>query len=159
MVTTHTLKCLAELFDAVASGEKCFEVRRNDRGFEIGDELRLVRTDAAGLPTQPRQEIVKRVSYTLEGGNWGVAEDYVVLGLGRTASIDDYDDDAIAQAYSERFGRPEMAIERIYDLLVSGEISLAIEEMASAFDHLPAPDHARRVAACVARGRQKEMCL
>ncbi len=37
----HHLKILPEYFSAVVSGDKCFEIRRNDRGYKVGDILRL----------------------------------------------------------------------------------------------------------------------
>ena len=40
-MTEHILKCEQPYFDAVASGEKPFEVRVNDRSFQRGDTLRL----------------------------------------------------------------------------------------------------------------------
>lgn len=38
---THELKILPEYFEAVRSGVKTFEIRFNDRGFAVGDELWL----------------------------------------------------------------------------------------------------------------------
>ena len=38
---THELKILPEYFTAVASGIKRFEIRKNDRGYNVGDILRL----------------------------------------------------------------------------------------------------------------------
>lgn len=38
---THELKCLPAFFLAIAVGDKCCEIRRNDRGFEVGDDLLL----------------------------------------------------------------------------------------------------------------------
>lgn len=37
----HELKIRPEFFEACTSGKKTFEVRRNDRPFEIGDYLAL----------------------------------------------------------------------------------------------------------------------
>ena len=37
----HDLKISHKYFDAVANGIKCFEVRKNDRPFKVGDTLRL----------------------------------------------------------------------------------------------------------------------
>ena len=39
--TTHELKTLPVYFERILSGEKNFEVRRNDRGFQKGDEVLL----------------------------------------------------------------------------------------------------------------------
>lgn len=38
---THALKTLPTFFAAIESGEKTFEVRRNDRSFKSGDKLLL----------------------------------------------------------------------------------------------------------------------
>ncbi|MGH1816612.1 DUF3850 domain-containing protein [Enterococcus casseliflavus] len=37
----HNLKILPEYFEAVVSGKKTFEVRKNDRDFQVGDEVLL----------------------------------------------------------------------------------------------------------------------
>jgi len=37
----HELKCWPEYFEAVISGAKTFEVRKNDRDFRVGDVLLL----------------------------------------------------------------------------------------------------------------------
>ncbi|SDN92514.1 Protein of unknown function [Enterococcus faecalis] len=39
--TIHELKILPEYFEAVVSGDKRFEIRKNDRNYEKGDILRL----------------------------------------------------------------------------------------------------------------------
>ena len=41
MMKTHELKSWQEFFEAVLQGEKTFEVRYNDRGYRVGDMLRL----------------------------------------------------------------------------------------------------------------------
>ena len=37
----HRLKCENAYFDAVAAGDKTFEIRYNDRGFQKGDSVTL----------------------------------------------------------------------------------------------------------------------
>lgn len=41
MKQTHHLKTLQEYFQAVIDGRKLFEIRNNDRGFEVGDRVIL----------------------------------------------------------------------------------------------------------------------
>lgn len=43
-LTVHRLKCEAAFFDAVEAGRKTAELRRNDRVFQVGDILELIRT-------------------------------------------------------------------------------------------------------------------
>lgn len=46
---THDLKLSIEFCDAVLSGEKTFEVRKNDRGFQTGDLIRFIPTNKLGI--------------------------------------------------------------------------------------------------------------
>lgn len=156
MPTIHTLKCHAQYFDAVVTGDKCFDVRLDDRHFELGDQLRLVRTDETGKILLPSREIVKHVHFMLEGGQFGIEPGYVVLGFSRGYSLDDFDDDAIEAEFEKRFGIPDQPLERIHGLLAEGAITEAMDEMSRAFD-LPDPAHARRVASRIAAGRQGEL--
>ena len=88
-MTEHILKTNAEYWEAVRTGEKMFEVRRNDRGFQIGDALILRRQskDAVGNFVEDRSrdnrpyELRCRVTYVLPGGQFGIDPDYVVLGM------------------------------------------------------------------------------
>ena len=41
-VTVHELKCVQPFFDDIEAGRKTFEIRRNDRDFQIGDVLLLI---------------------------------------------------------------------------------------------------------------------
>jgi len=82
MTQAHELKTLAPYWDAVDRGEKTFEVRRDDRGFQKGDVLRLYRTDdfnAIGWKTG--RVIERRISYILTGGQFGIEPGFVVLAL------------------------------------------------------------------------------
>lgn len=80
-MTVHRLKTWAPYFGAVADGSKPFEVRRDDRGFQRGDRLRLVETsrqDGAATGREAEYEI----TYVLGGGQFGIEPGYAVLGLG-----------------------------------------------------------------------------
>lgn len=83
--TIHHLKTTDRYFDAVEDGSKTFEVRLNDRAFQTGDVLVLRRyedTPIGPRPTIPFREIRKRVTFILQGGQFGIEPRYCVLGLG-----------------------------------------------------------------------------
>jgi len=44
-MTTHEVKSWSHLFDAIVSGAKPYDLRKNDRGYKVGDTLRLWRYD------------------------------------------------------------------------------------------------------------------
>ena len=75
----HELKTWEIAFNSIKSGEKCFEYRKNDRNFEVGDILHL-------LWYQPEkgyngEAVYREVEYIIEGGQFGIPEGYCVMGL------------------------------------------------------------------------------
>lgn len=86
----HKLECWEQYFAVVASGEKTFEVRRDDRGFQRGDIVILqkavkgiiggydVERDIKGNPTY---ELRRRIGWILTGGQFGIEPGYVVFSL------------------------------------------------------------------------------
>lgn len=94
MPVTHELKCNANYWDAVARGEKTFEVRRDDRGFQKGDIVVLQRWEDRSLPMRYStrglnnrvKELSREITFILTGGQFGIEPGYVVLGLSRKGS-------------------------------------------------------------------------
>lgn len=78
----HHLKVWTEFFDAIESGAKPFEVRRNDRDYRVGDMLHLRDYDPY-TDTFSGRTAVRVVSYILKGGIFGVDPEFVVMGLQR----------------------------------------------------------------------------
>lgn len=71
----HHLKILPEYFEAVVSGDKCFEIRKNDRGYKVGDILRLNEyEDGKYTGSFHVAEITYITDYAQQDG-------YVVLGI------------------------------------------------------------------------------
>lgn len=78
----HELKTWPEFWDAIHSGEKTFELRYNDRGFQRGDRLRLVRwSNRHHCATAPYKPIEAEVTYVMNGGAFGLADNWVCMGI------------------------------------------------------------------------------
>lgn len=77
---THELKIWPQYWEAVRANQKTFEVRKHDRDFKVGEGIWLCEYD-------PEQEAytgrawIKKITYILQGGQFGIEEGYCVLGL------------------------------------------------------------------------------
>ena len=86
---THNLKLSVDFCGAVLSGEKTFEVRKNDRGFQTGDLIRFIPIDGTSYRSSDgtvrehaKHEIsghTYKITYILNG--WGIKNGYVVMGI------------------------------------------------------------------------------
>jgi ASC-1-like (ASCH) protein len=77
---THYLKTWVEYFQAVKLGRKSFEVRLNDRNYQVGDTLILQEWDQA-IQEYTGEEFSVVVTYILKGGQFGIDPRYVVIGI------------------------------------------------------------------------------
>lgn len=77
----HYLKTEAEYYQAVENGEKMFEVRCNDRNFQVHDMVHLQEV-VKGHPTGRELEPME-ITYVLNGGKFGLGEGYCVIQLSR----------------------------------------------------------------------------
>jgi hypothetical protein len=82
----HELKTDPEVFDAVNLGAKTFEIRFDDRNFQVGDDLILRETFytgeemKAGKPlTFTGRQYEFHVSYILHGPAYGLKEGWVIM--------------------------------------------------------------------------------
>lgn len=73
---THELKLTDVFWEDVASGKKKFELRKNDRGYKVGDTLLMMRY-ADGKDMGDR--LTLKITYMLEEYT-GLAEGYAILG-------------------------------------------------------------------------------
>jgi hypothetical protein len=79
--TIHELKTWPEYYASVESGEKTFEVRKNDRCFQVGDILHL-REYSIETMSYTGKECFREVAYILHGQScFGLHEDTCVLAL------------------------------------------------------------------------------
>lgn len=75
----HVLKTHDGPFDASWRGLKPYEIRVNDRGYQVGDRL-LLREYLANLEQFTGRWIRLEVTYMTRGGEWGLPENLCVLG-------------------------------------------------------------------------------
>lgn len=78
----HELKILPDYFDPIMEGAKTFEVRKNDRDFNVGDDLWL--REWTSLRGYTGRETRVEVSYLLSGFEaevFGLKEGYCVMGI------------------------------------------------------------------------------
>ena len=86
----HELKTHPQYFSMVFAGTKNFEVRKNDRNFQLNDELLLKEyipqgysADKAQNDTYTGRMLHRRIDYILHGGQLGIEEGYVVMSLSK----------------------------------------------------------------------------
>jgi hypothetical protein len=85
MMATHKIKILPVYFDAVISGIKPFEVRKDDRGYAVGDTLLLREWKRGPFPSfegdYTGRECERVVTYILSGAEFGLHPNIVVMGI------------------------------------------------------------------------------
>jgi hypothetical protein len=78
----HTLKCEPPFFSAIRTGEKTFEIRKNDRCFEVGDHLVLTEVVPSDINPGWRysgRSLMKTILYMTD---FAQQDGYVVMSLG-----------------------------------------------------------------------------
>jgi len=77
-VKGHYLKIEGEYLDLIISGDKTFEISKNDRGYETGDLVALARIDGKDL-------VMARILHVTKfKQRWG----YVVFSLGNVEHVE-----------------------------------------------------------------------
>ena len=81
-MTVHKVKIHESYADAVLSGEKNFEIRYNDRGYQKGDRLKFYVTEDGSsfhIPSHGLFEKEYEITYVHSG--LGMADGYVALAI------------------------------------------------------------------------------
>jgi len=77
-MTAHELKTWPEPFNAIWNGKKTFEVRKNDRRFEVGD-LVVLREYDPSVGVYSGRQVSAAIGYVLTG--WGLPDGMCVFSL------------------------------------------------------------------------------
>ena len=87
----HFIKIKKQFADSILSGDKTFEIRKNDRAYQKGDEVKFTVLNEDGVEykkydvqtgihcSHPLQDKVYEITYVLSG--WGLKNGYVVFGI------------------------------------------------------------------------------
>ena len=78
----HRIKILESFANAVYSGDKTFEVRKNDRGYQKGDYVDFIvlyDSDKCEYIDHPLSKKRYEITYVLSG--WGIEDGYCVFGI------------------------------------------------------------------------------
>lgn len=74
----HELKTLPQYFNEVFNGNKTFELRKDDRNYNVGDTLKLREFDGAYTGRQ----CSRIISYILKDAEqYGLKEGFVIIGM------------------------------------------------------------------------------
>ena len=73
------LKVLEKYYNDILIGKKTFEVRKNDRDYQVGDELVLYPCNNVGIINIRLKPLRLKVSFVLQGGQYGIEKGYVVM--------------------------------------------------------------------------------
>lgn len=82
---THEIKIYKEYADAIISGKKTFEIRRNDRHYMLGDKVHFYEVLAGGRPFEhPITDKLYEITYILYEntlGFGGLKADWCVFSI------------------------------------------------------------------------------
>lgn len=86
-MTTHRLKVFVKYADAIMNGTKTFEVRKNDRGYKVGDKIvfDVVTNEGYAVGEAARHPLngaTYRIDYILDDFE-GLAQKYVALAISK----------------------------------------------------------------------------
>ena len=78
---THEIKLSLGFCNAVLSGDKLFEIRKNDRAYQTGDHIKFipVKEDTRKPVFHGIRDKEYVITFVLSG--WGLKEEYVALGI------------------------------------------------------------------------------
>lgn len=82
------LKILPGHFQEVTRGEKKFEVRKNDRNFQVGDIVKLREFD---YTKYIRREVLVKITYVFQGGVFGLEKGFCVFSFERISKEDAFE--------------------------------------------------------------------
>lgn len=134
----HELKILPEYFEAVVSGEKRFEVRKDDRGYEVGDALLLREIGRSAEAPYTGREVEVDVLYIYRGEY--CRSEYCIMSIALREQKKTVDAKSLAavvehiQQENRSIGREIKGNEKLSEVLIGK--NKVLEETQSILNHL-----------------------
>lgn len=80
----HELKIKRKYFDAILEGKKTFELRKNDRDYQVGDLIWFIVVSDYGSHDGLKHGETYQITYILNNvPEYGLDKDYCILGIKR----------------------------------------------------------------------------
>jgi hypothetical protein len=76
----HELKTWPIFFSPLRNGVKTFDIRKNDRDFQVGDRVIFNEYDQTNDRFTGRI-VTRHITYIMQGGQMGLPEGYVIMAL------------------------------------------------------------------------------
>lgn len=84
-MNTHEIKLRREFVEPILKRKKTFEIRKNDRGYQVGDKIRFTVVTENGNPAIKDDDVAylesREFTITYVIGGWGIKDGYVVFGI------------------------------------------------------------------------------
>lgn len=78
----HILKIKPEYFSEVLQENKLFELRKNDRDYQVGDLVHFINTNGDEYTLYDRKTLVFQITYVLKDvEEYGLNKSYCILGI------------------------------------------------------------------------------
>ena len=84
----HELKTWPRYFDLVFRGLKTFEIRKNDRNFNVGDRLDLMEYNPV-TKNYTGKHCHRYILSIVYGGQFGIEDGYIIMSLSREPITED----------------------------------------------------------------------
>lgn len=85
----HKLKIQKQYWDKVRNGLKTFEIRKNDRNYQVGDLIHFIPISDNSNMIIPHNQNTYIITYVFNGGEYGLSSDYCIFGIREIIQFND----------------------------------------------------------------------
>lgn len=85
----HAVKCWVEFFEPISDGRKTFDIRRDDRDYQVGDQIVLLEYKH-GIGTYTGREVACDITYVARGKKFevfGLQSGHAILAISRSMPL------------------------------------------------------------------------